>query len=78
MRYIIFEDSAGRPMPVLFPNRIGHEEMRDQMPYGVALSAGEVLHDGTGFVCTGQAKELGLSARQEDADIVSRFFAEKG
>ncbi len=40
MKYIIFEDFSGDPTPIIFPNRIDHADMREQMPYTKALSAG--------------------------------------
>ena len=33
MKYIMFEDFSGAPVPIIFPNRINFDEMREQMPY---------------------------------------------
>ena len=62
MKYLLFEDPSG------------HEEMRDQMPYGTVLSGGFIQIDGGRIVCHGQAKDLNLQAREEDAEIVGRHF----
>lgn len=74
MKYLLFEDPAGNKAPILFPDRVSHEEMRDQMPYATVLSGGSVLHDGQRFICKGQALDLGVSAREGDAEIIARHF----
>lgn len=74
MKYIIFEDWAGAPMPIIFPERIAHDEMREQMPYTRVLSAGYVqLREGN-FVCHGGSKMLSAEARPEDAEIINERF----
>jgi hypothetical protein len=75
MKYIIFEDFGGKPLPVIFPERIGYEELREQMPYATVLAAGLVeLLDG-GFRCSGAAPELQARSReQEDARAIARHF----
>lgn len=70
MRYIMFEDFSGVPVPIIFPNRINFDEMREQMPYTTALSAGYVSHGPEGFRCHGKSKELELEANPEDAAII--------
>ena len=42
MKYIIFEDFAGHPAPILFPGRVSHGEMRELVPYSSVISAGYV------------------------------------
>ena len=74
MRYIIFEDFSGVPVPIIFPNRINFDEMREQMPYTTALSAGYVSHGPEGFRCHGKSKELNLEANPEDAAIIGEKF----
>jgi hypothetical protein len=75
MNYIIFQDFSDRPMAVLFPKRIGYEEMREQMPYSTVLSAGCVdIRDGS-FHCSGAAPELGVSAREGDAEVILHHFS---
>ncbi len=74
MKYIMFEDFSGRPIPVIFPKRIGHEEMREQLPYATVLSAGFVDRRQTGFVCHGSAPELHAKADKGDAEIIARHF----
>ena len=78
MKYIIFSDFAGKETPVIFPERIMHEEMREQIPYAEVLAAGYVyLRDGA-FHCRGESKELGAGARSEDSRVMARFFAPQG
>jgi len=74
MKYIIFEDFSGQAIPVLFPDRIEHGELREQMPYSTVLAAGYVNHSGGGFVCHGESKTLGAVAGQGDAAVIERHF----
>ena len=76
MKYIIFEDFSGKPVPMIFPDRIEFEEMREQMPYGPAISAGMVKMSGGAFVCQGEARELGVASRPVDAQIIADHFRE--
>lgn len=71
MKYIMFEDFGGDPVPVIFPNRVGYEEMREQIPYSKVLSAGYVQMRGKEFYTHGEAKELEAKSRAEDADIIA-------
>ncbi len=75
MKYIIFEDFQGRPLPIIFPERIDHYEMREQMPYATVVSAGYVELEGEAvFRCHGKAVELGAAARPEDAAVMQQSF----
>ncbi len=74
MKYIIFEDFSGKPVPMIFPDRIDFEEMREQIPYGPAISAGMVRLAGGEFVCLGEARELGVKSRPEDAAVIAAHF----
>lgn len=66
MKYLVLEDFSGQPVPFLFPDRVDHADMRDQLPYGRVLGAGYVdLHNGE-FRCTGGSQELNAVARPED------------
>ncbi|MFP4427800.1 MAG: hypothetical protein ACOCVE_01975 [Desulfovermiculus sp.] len=78
MKYIIFEDFGGQETPILFPDRILHEEMRDQIPYARVLSAGRVEFIEGKFVCQGRAKSLNAHARPDDNAIISLHFQEEG
>ena len=70
MKYLVVEDFAGQPIPFLFPDRVDHADMRDQLPYGRVLGAGYVvLRDGE-FVCSGGSAELGTVARDEDGRVI--------
>lgn len=75
MKYIIFEDFSGKQTPILFPERILHEELREQIPYTKVLSAGYVHSTGSGFSCQGKVRELGVASREEDSRIIARSFS---
>lgn len=74
MKYIIFEDFSGQAIPVLFPDRINHDELREQMPYATVLSAGYVNHSGSGFICHGESKALEAASAPGDAEVIQRHF----
>ncbi len=74
MKYIMFEDFSGTAIPVIFPNRINHEEMREQMPYTKVLSAGYVTYRADGFSCHGSSKALKAEVGTDDAKIISAKF----
>ncbi|MDR0828243.1 MAG: hypothetical protein LBN33_10320 [Desulfovibrio sp.] len=77
MKYLICEDFSGQHIPFLFPDRVAHVDMREQLPYAKVVSAGYIeLQDGS-FVCFGGDGDLNLSARPEDADCISVFFSKK-
>lgn len=75
MKYIMFEDFSGTAIPVIFPNRIDHEEMREQMPYTKVLSAGYISFGPDGFLCHGSSKSLEAQAGPGDADLIAATFA---
>lgn len=75
MKYLIVEDFAGQPVPFIFPDRVTHADMREQLPYTRVLSAGYVaVRDGR-FICSEGDAELNLFARPEDAGIIAASFA---
>ncbi len=71
MKYIMFEDFSGDPVPIIFPNRVDFVEMREQIPYRTVLSAGYVQHRSSGFACHGEAKELNAESRPGDAAVIA-------
>lgn len=74
MKYLIMEDFAGQPVSFIFPRRVDHGDMREQLPYGRVMGAGYVeLRDGA-FRCYGGYAELGISARPEDEAILTQAF----
>lgn len=75
MKYLILEDVAGFPVPFLFPDRVDHADMREQLPYSKVLGAGYVECDGVGFRCRGGSAELGAAARPEDAAVTAAALA---
>lgn len=75
MKYLICEDFAGHPSLFVFPRRVDHADMREQLPYRKIISAGYVeMHDGH-FHCTGGSAELEVAARPEDAEILAKAFS---
>ena len=75
MNYLIMEDFSCQPVPFIFPLRVDHADMRDQLPYGQALSCGTVELGPQGFTCAGGNAELGLKARPDaDAAIITQAF----
>ncbi len=75
MKYIIFEDQSGHAVPIIFPDKIGHAEMREQMPYGTVLSCGYVEFGADNrFQCHGDCQELEASAMEGDAEKIAAAF----
>ena len=59
MKYLIMEDFAGQPVSFVFPRRVDHGDMREQLPYGRVL---------------GGYAELDIVARPEDEAILMEAF----
>lgn len=74
MKYLIAEDFAGQPVPFIFPDRVTHADMREQLPYARILSAGDITMPGGSFCCSGGDTELNCFARPEDAAIIAASF----
>lgn len=74
MKYIIFEDFAGEATPVIFPERIAFEEMRDQIPYTKVLSGGVVSLKQGRIECLSQANELGLKTLDNDYLVINEHL----
>lgn len=70
MKYLVLEDFAGQPVPFLFPDRVDHADMREQLPYGRVLGAGYVTCQNGVFQCSGGSQELGAVARPEDVNCI--------
>ena len=66
MKYLIVEDFSGQPVCFLFPRRVDHGDMRDQLPYGRVISAGFAELDDGRFLCSGGSQELKVTARPAD------------
>ncbi|MCH5278113.1 MAG: hypothetical protein J1E80_09850 [Desulfovibrionaceae bacterium] len=72
MKYLIVEDFSGQPVCFLFPRRVDHGDMRNQLPYGKVISAGFAELDKDRFVCSGGSQELEVTARSdEDAALLA-------
>ena len=76
MKYLIFEDFGGQPVAFLFPDKVAHADMREQLPYAKVLSAGYAVLKQGGFACFGGDKELDAHARPEDAAFIQTLFSE--
>ena len=71
MKYLICEDFGGHQIAFLFPDRVDHADMREQLPYAHVLSAGYVQLENEVFLCYGGSKELNINARpEEDKNII--------
>ncbi|MBQ7618079.1 MAG: hypothetical protein IJS50_04315 [Desulfovibrio sp.] len=71
MKYLVVEDFAGQEVPFIFPRRVDHTDIREQLPYGKVTSAGFVELGPEGFICYGGNNELGLQARPKlDAELI--------
>lgn len=72
MKNLIVEDFSGQPVCFLFPRRVDHGDMRDQLPYGRVISAGFAELDDGRFLCSGGSQELKVTARpDEDAALLA-------
>ncbi|MBO4684627.1 MAG: hypothetical protein J5600_04780 [Desulfovibrio sp.] len=72
MKYLIVEDFSGQPVPFVFPRRVDHADMFEQLPYGKVISAGYVVLGPSGFECFGGNAELEVKSRpQEDAAVLA-------
>ena len=77
MKYLICEDFGGQAIPFLFPDKVAHADMREQLPYSKIVSAGYITLEKGAFACSGGDVELGLSARPEDAVYICDFFRDR-
>lgn len=66
MKYLILSDFSGRSVPFIFPDNVDHAEMREQLPYGQALSGGYLIMDENGLKCGGGNAELNIKSRPEE------------
>lgn len=77
MKYIICEDFSGQPVPFMFPDRVAHIDMREQLPYAKVISAGYISLIEGNFLCSGGDAELGAVSRPEDAEQITAFFSDR-
>lgn len=71
MKYLIFEDFGGQQVAFLFPERVNHADMREQLPYAKVTAAGYIELENNAFRCFGGCKELDIHARpEEDVAII--------
>jgi len=77
MKYLIMEDFSGQPVVFIFPRRVDHLDMREQLPYKKTVSAGYVeLEDGA-LRCFGGYAALDLHSRRQDADIIRNSLRQR-
>ena len=77
VKYLIMEDFSGQSVVFIFPRRVDHLEMREQLPYKKAISAGYLeLQDGA-IRCFGGHAELALHSRRQDADIIRNSLRQR-
>ena len=50
MKYLIVEDFSGQAVPFIFPRRVDHGDMREQLPYGQILSGSYFLLKALSFL----------------------------
>ncbi len=76
MKYLIVEDFSGQAVPFIFPRRVDHADMFEQLPYGKIISAGYVeLGPEGAFVCSGGNAELNVRADPaRDGAILQEAF----
>ncbi|MFW5730847.1 MAG: hypothetical protein ACOCV7_04285 [Desulfonatronovibrionaceae bacterium] len=74
MKYIIFEDFSGEPTPVIFPERVAFEEMREQIPYPRVVSAGILRLQDNVLHCSGEARELGKASTDQDSAVIAGYL----
>lgn len=77
MKYILCEDFSGKPAPFLFPDKVAHADMREQLPYAKVLSAGYVAFEDGRFVCFGGDAEMNALSRPGDAECIAAFFTRR-
>ena len=79
MKYVIVEDFSGQAVPFIFPRRVDHADMCEQLPYGKVLSAGYVELEADGsFLCHGGNNELQVRADPvRDAAILKEAFRKR-
>lgn len=77
MKYLIMEDFSGQPVPFIFPRRVDHADMRDQLPYKTIISCGYMeMVDGK-LKCYGGCPELNTQSRPEDVDVLRESLRER-
>lgn len=77
MKYLIMEDFSGQAVVFIFPRRVNHVDMREQLPYKKALAAGYVEMKDGALHCFGGHAELNLHSRPEDADFICNCLRQR-
>ncbi len=75
MKYIIFEDFSGHPVPFIFPHRVDHADMREQLPLHARALRGLRGHGGRRVPLPRRRAGIAGSARPEDAAVIAAKFA---
>ncbi len=74
MKYLIMQDFSSQPAPFIFPRRVDHADMRDQLPYAKILSAGFIEFKDGKLICYGGHVELGITSGDHDAEIIEQLL----
>ncbi len=77
MKYLILEDFSGQAVPFIFPRRVDHADMREQLPYSKVISAGFIEFDSDQLSCYGGNVELGVESGSDDAKLVYEFLRKR-
>lgn len=77
MKYLIMEDFSGQPVPFIFPRRVDHADMREQLPYTRTLSGGYLEFSGSTLSCYGGYAPLGITANPGDAAIIAEALRKR-
>ncbi len=77
MKYLICEDFGGQQVAFLFPDRVDHADMREQLPYAKITAAGYIRLENNAFQCFGGSKELDIHSRPEEdvATILKQLYS---
>ncbi len=76
MKYLIMEDFSGQPIPFIFPRRVNHEDMREQLPYAKVISSGFIeFHDDT-LMCYDNSTAA-HEPKPDDAKIIKNCLRRK-
>ena len=76
MKYVIFSMN-GIEVPVIFTGLTAHSYMTEKLSDWKPVSAGFVSLTEDGLIAYGDSVTLGISSREEDTQIINRFFEEK-
>ena len=75
MKYIILQSPSGLEIPVLFPDFIGHNDIKNTIEFSDVVSAGFCKPDCEGKISTwGESTTLKLKSEVRDRSLINRAF----